>query len=161
MARPLGITVLSIALGWLALAGIGNAIVWNTVTVQSMLAQIPSGNRVSSVVGGPLFTVVAVSYALCAAAACIGLWRMRPWASKAYAAWSVTALLLGTEMVFSKPALSVRVGLLSIAALAAIVTYEIRKQCRVSCMSPPLNARNPSRVAGECGIGDIQSGFSL
>jgi hypothetical protein len=45
-----------------------NALVWNSSAVQSALAQI-SARHIPSVLGGPLFTVVALGYAL---------WRRRP-----------------------------------------------------------------------------------
>jgi hypothetical protein len=97
-----------------------NALVWNSSAVQSALAQI-SARHIPSVLGGPLFTVVALGYALCAAAACVGLWRMRPWASRAYAAWCVTAWLLGALFAFSELFPTGLVSWVLVAALTAFV----------------------------------------
>ena len=138
MARPLGITVLSIVLGGLAVAGIGNAIVWNLGAVQSLLAHIPTARPILPTLRGPYFTVVALGYALSAGAASIGLWRMHPWARNAYAAWCATVLLLGVLMAVSGSASTVRVSLLFAAGLTAFVSlgyYYVAKQAGTS--EPP------------------------
>jgi hypothetical protein len=122
MTRPRGITALSIALGWLAVAGIGNAIVWNLGVVQSLLVQLPKSRNILPMLNGPLFSIVASGYALSAAVACIGLWRMRPWAPKAYAAWCGAVLLLGAFMAFSGPVSAVGVVLLYAVGLTAFVS---------------------------------------
>jgi hypothetical protein len=73
-SRPTGITISALALGWLALAGAGNAAL-----------------RFSS---DSSMGVLATLYAVAAGAACVGLWRMRPFAIQAFRAWSVVCVLL-------------------------------------------------------------------
>ena len=136
MTRPVGITVLSFVLGWLAIAGIGNAIVWNLGAVQSLLAQMPTSHQIPPIFGGLLFTSTALAYGFSAAAACVGLWRMRPWARKAYAAWCVTVLLLGVSMALSGTASTVPVGLLFAAGLTAFVALGYRYVARKTTSAP-------------------------
>jgi hypothetical protein len=54
--RPVGATVASIALGWLAIAGAGNAVVWNLPEVQAVQHQLGMH------LGGALLSVIALSY---------------------------------------------------------------------------------------------------
>lgn len=72
MKRPLGFTIMALFLGWLALAGIGNALI------------------------GPaqgLLRFFALAYAIAAIATAIGLWKMRSWTFTAYLAWAGVVML--------------------------------------------------------------------
>lgn len=84
--RPGGITVLSVLLAWLAIAGALNA--WF----------IFSGDSPDL---GPAFGLVALVYALSALAACIGLWRMAPWALRALHTWMVICLLIFAGLAYT------------------------------------------------------------
>ena len=86
--RPFGVTVASILLGWLAVGGFGNAIVWNLHSVQETL------HRLGKHLGGSFLTLIALAYGAAAAATCVGLWRMRPWATCAYSVWAIAVLML-------------------------------------------------------------------
>src|SRR2546426_11512614 len=79
--RPLGVTVLSVGLGLLSVAGLGNSVVWNMSAPHLAASQ----RRLS--VGGPLFTTRTFMYGISALAACVGLWRMARWARPAYLTW--------------------------------------------------------------------------
>src|SRR5262245_3425729 len=72
--RPLGVTISALALGWLALTGVGNA-----------------GTRFSS---EPVLAILAMIYAVTAGAACVGLWRSRPFGLLAFRAWALSLLLM-------------------------------------------------------------------
>jgi hypothetical protein len=76
--RPGGIAFLSIILGWLSLAGFGNAWVLATGRIQ-----LP-----------PWLGLLAALYGVTAATASIGLWRLRPWGLRALTAWMATCGLL-------------------------------------------------------------------
>ncbi|CAN0438901.1 unnamed protein product, partial [Ectocarpus sp. 13 AM-2016] len=78
--RPLGITILSLAMAWLTLSAIGNTAV----------ILIPAYNH-------PLpdyFAVFAIAYGVTAAATTAGLWRMKPWTLTAFRAWGAVCLAL-------------------------------------------------------------------
>src|SRR2546426_4100267 len=79
--RPLGVTVLSVGLGLLSVAGLGNSVVWN------MSAPHLAASQRGLSVGGPLFTTRTFMYGVSALAACVGLWRMARWARPAYLTW--------------------------------------------------------------------------
>jgi hypothetical protein len=91
--RPLGISGLAIALGWLAIGGFGNAIVWHTIPA-SMLTQLPAGMPVEVIrqAATPLFSVLALTYGGTALFACVSLWRMRRIAVRALLWWSLTVI---------------------------------------------------------------------
>jgi hypothetical protein len=100
MVRPVGITILSVLLAWLAVAGFGNAVVWNLPAVQHLLAQLPQAVQPPSL-RGPAFSAVCLAYGTTAAVASIALWRMHHAAPKAYAAWCLIVLLSGLWLVFA------------------------------------------------------------
>jgi len=76
--RPSGISFLCFALGWLSLAGFGNA--WVLVTGNVPLP--------------PWLGLIAALYGVTAATASIGLWHMRSWGLRALTAWMTTCGLL-------------------------------------------------------------------
>lgn len=85
--RPGGITVLAIILAWLGLVGLSNA--WFVFA-----GEYPDM--------GPLVGVAALIYAVSALGACVGLWRMAPWALKALHTWMLVcvAIFLGFALGF-------------------------------------------------------------
>ena len=93
--RPLGITLLSVVLAWLAIAGFGNALVWNSSSVQTTQHQVGLN------IGGWAFTVLALIYGLSALVTSVGLWRMARWAGRAYLSWSCTAGVLGAYFLWA------------------------------------------------------------
>src|SRR3546814_10458015 len=75
--RPLGVTLLSLLMGWLTLAAALNAVGFP-----------------SQIEGWPVvITVLTIAYAVTAGATTMGLWRMRPWALTAFRIWGVVLLL--------------------------------------------------------------------
>ena len=121
MTRPRGITVFSILLGWLAIAGIGNAVVWNVGAVQELWSQMPSSRQLAPP-GGALFTLLLLAYAVSAAASSIALWKMRPWAARAYGAWCLVVLASSAWMALKGFAPSLIVGLLFAAGMFGFVS---------------------------------------
>lgn len=71
MKRPAGITMISLLLGWLAIAGFMNGIFSNH---------------------GPILLADAILYGIFAAVSAIGLWFLKPWAYTAVIAWSTTCI---------------------------------------------------------------------
>ncbi len=72
-ARTKGLTISSLALGWLSLGGVGNGVL-----------------RLSS--GEPLYQVLgalALLYAISAGIASVGLWRMLPVGIVAFRVWAI------------------------------------------------------------------------
>ena len=72
--RPLGFTLLSIAIWWLAIAGF--------VGVFTLPIGLP-------------MRVVSAAYGITALVAGLGLWRQASWAPVAFAIWSCAALVTG------------------------------------------------------------------
>jgi hypothetical protein len=82
--RPLGVTLLSLLMGWLTLAAALNAVVFP-----------------SQIEGWPIvISVLTIAYAVAAGATTVGLWRMRPWALTAFRAWGLVLLLLMAAFLF-------------------------------------------------------------
>jgi hypothetical protein len=79
MRRPAGITILSLLLGWLAVAGTLNA--WFIFS-----GDVPDL--------GPIFGTAALIYAACAFLACLALWKMKPWALAALNIWMAVCLFI-------------------------------------------------------------------
>ena len=72
---------MALALGWLAIAGIGNAFI------------------------GPAHGIIrflALIYAITAIVAAIGLWKMRMWAFPAYLIWAMAVILTMIAMQFGQ-----------------------------------------------------------
>ena len=80
--RPIGITISALVLGWLAIAGAGNAVL-----------------RISSDIS---LGVLATIYAIAAGTACVGLWRMRPFGVLAFRAWCIVVALGVAELLLSR-----------------------------------------------------------
>ena len=71
MKRPAGIIIISLLLGWLAIAGFMNVIFSDH---------------------GPILLADAMLYGIFAAISAIGLWFLKPWAYPAVIAWSTTCI---------------------------------------------------------------------
>ena len=83
--RTKGITLLSLFLGWLSLAGFGNSYIMMTN---------PS-------YGTPVFGIGAAAYGCLALTACVGLWKMKYWAYTAYLLWAAVAIVFCFLFQFS------------------------------------------------------------
>jgi uncharacterized membrane protein (DUF2068 family) len=95
--------VLALALGWLAIGGFGNALVWRGAAAS---LQVPDSSRPAQFVAAlssPLFTGIALAYGATALLACIGIWRMRPWMATAFAVWGAVVTLMGVWLVTALP----------------------------------------------------------
>ena len=92
--RPIGATVLSLILGWLALAGFGNAVAWRVAPHGFDQPLTPRIATLVEALQSPILPVLALAYGTTALAAAIGIWRMRPWAPSAFLSWSVAVIAL-------------------------------------------------------------------
>ncbi len=119
--RPLGITVLSVLLGWLAIAGLGNAIVWHLPSVKALAGRL-SATAALLLPSGALFTFLAVAYGVTAAASSIGLWRMKTWAPLAYLSWCASLLALG---IYISPRSGDRPDILGLAFALGMVGFSL------------------------------------
>jgi hypothetical protein len=90
-------------LGWLAIAGFGNAVVWRTAKRSFQMPESSPIWRFLEAASSPLFTVLALCYGATALAACVGIWRMRPWMDKAFLAWAIAVVTLGLWMSSALP----------------------------------------------------------
>lgn len=106
MKRPVGFTILALALSWVAIGGVANAIfrpMWE------------------------LLRFIEMAYAITAIVAAIGLWKMRPWAFKAFLAWSGVVVVTMFAMQFGlyRIAMSAFVGFacFMLAILWLLATY--------------------------------------
>jgi hypothetical protein len=117
--RPVGATLLALALGWLAIAGFGNALMWRTVPSSLNVAESSPLGRFIEAASSPLFTAVALAYGVTALVACIGLWRMRPWMARAVLAWVTAVAITGVWMLLTVPGELLLGG--PLAALAFVV----------------------------------------
>jgi hypothetical protein len=81
MKRPIAISLLSVALGWLSIAGFGNALIMFSGKVDQL-------GRLS-----PLYGLLALAYGLLALFASTNLWRMKPQGYGALRAWMLVCLL--------------------------------------------------------------------
>lgn len=84
MKRPLGITILCFALGWLAIAGVGNASLILTGKFSAM----------------PIYLgAFAALYGITATLACVGLWRMTIWGLRSLQVWMLVCLAMLVAMI--------------------------------------------------------------
>jgi len=101
--RPIGAALLALVLGWLAVAGFGNALMWRAARASFQLPETSPLWRFIEAASSPLFSLLAFAYGATALASCIGIWRMRPWMGKAFLAWAVAVTALGMWMVWAIP----------------------------------------------------------
>jgi len=90
-------------LGWLAIAGFGNAVVWRSAKESFQVSEASPLLHFVEAMSSPLFTVLALAYGATALAACVGIWRMRPWMAKAFLAWALAVVTLGIWMIVAIP----------------------------------------------------------
>jgi hypothetical protein len=109
LKRPLGITVLALALG---LLGIGAFVL--ALTAEA-LAELQ--------VRWQLVRVGALVYGLTAVVAAVGLWRLRPWGYLAFLAWSAVVLsaVLWWPAVFPGPVVRWWAGILWVVLIGLLV----------------------------------------
>jgi hypothetical protein len=122
--RPIGITVLSLLLAWLAIGGVGNAVVWNLPVIQELLARLPSAERTPSP-AGVIFSAVCLMYGVAAGVASVALWKMHRAARTAYAVWCLTVLLSGLYWVAAGFESNRRVAILFCIGVAGFVALGI------------------------------------
>lgn len=75
--RPLGVTLLALAMAWLALAAFGNT------AVILLVKDHPFPGY---------FALLTAAYGIAAAATTTGLWRMKSWTLIAFRSWGLTCL---------------------------------------------------------------------
>jgi hypothetical protein len=113
--RPLGITILTLMLGWLSLAGIGLALLAPTLA----RLNVPWG----------WYRAAALAYAVTALIAAAGLWRLAPWSYSAFIVWAGVAIGAGTLPALTLPTAdmpwwTVTLGIpFFVAGLAAVARY--------------------------------------
>jgi hypothetical protein len=109
LKRPLGITVLALLLGWLALGAFAL-----TLTAEA-LAELQRRWQV--------VRVGALVYGLTAVVAAVGLWKLRRWGYLAFLAWSAVVLsaVLWWPAVFPEPILRWWEGILWVALVGALL----------------------------------------
>ncbi len=110
MKRPLGITFLCLALGWLAIAGVGNGVF------------IFSGQF-----GGmPIYLgLFAVAYAITAFLAAVNLWRMKEWGVYVLRGWMIVCLAMFMTMLptLGHIALGGTLGLVGFAVVVVLMFW--------------------------------------
>jgi len=89
MKRPLGITLLALLLGWLAVGGL----LFSVVTPTLAWANLP----------WLLYEIVALAYAGTATIAAVGLWKLVPWAYGSYLVWVGIAAVAGSLALLTFP----------------------------------------------------------
>jgi hypothetical protein len=95
--RPTAASVLCVVVGLSGVGGGFNAIAWRFAPAEVVeKMHIPW-------VRSPLFVAVAIAYGVSAVTAALGLWRMRPWAYRAFCAFVVAALVLFGFLVAADP----------------------------------------------------------
>jgi uncharacterized membrane protein (DUF2068 family) len=109
--RPGSVTVISAMLAFLAVAGFGNAVVWNQREV------IAAASRYGLAVGGWTHTSILVVGAVAALASSVGLWRMASWARASVIVWCASVVAFDAWVIQS--------GLLRSAGTASTNTLVI------------------------------------
>ncbi len=85
--RPLGVTLLSLAMGWLTFSAFLSAALFLGAFPSAFPGYLAN-----------LLAIMAAAYGMTAGATTIGLWRMKPWALTAFRAWG--AVCLGQMVAF-------------------------------------------------------------
>ena len=93
MKRPIGVTVICVALALLSLAGFGN-----------MYLDLTDGGAFGTVV-----SVMTLFYGMSALVASIGLWKLKSWSYRAFLVWAAVAMAIG---MYETPISSLDVPLL-------------------------------------------------
>ena len=136
--RPIGATLLALALAWLAFGGFGNAVVWRTARDSLQLPETSPLARFLEAAASPLFTAIALAYGTTALAACIGIWRMRPWMTWAFVAWGIAVTAMGVWLVWAMPSELLMGGRIAwVVLLAACVALLLVGYRYVRQIAPP------------------------
>jgi hypothetical protein len=132
--RPAGATLLALALGWFAIAGFGNALVWRRLPHGG---DVPVSPRLSAAVDAlqpPVLSALALICGITACIASIGVWRLRPWKARAFLAWSTSVIVLVTWFVFALPTVLLAGGrgvgtafVLLLAAMLAVMYFYVAR----------------------------------
>ena len=77
MKRPTGFTILSLFLGWLAIAGFAN-----------IMIQLKSAH------GSKLMAILAFCYGATAITSAFGLWKLKSWAYGSFLAWTIVVVTI-------------------------------------------------------------------
>jgi hypothetical protein len=114
MKRPAGITLLCLFLGWLTLAGVGNAY----FILTNQFAGLPT-----------YLGFFAAVYAITAFVACVGLWRMKRSGLYGLRAWMIVCLSMLIAMIpsFSGVALGGIVGIFIFSLFVAVLFWLVHR----------------------------------
>lgn len=115
--RKTGITVISLLLGWFALAAFGNSF--------AMIANTGYSTPFSATLAG--------IYGCLALLACVGLWKMRVWAYKVFLFWVVSALAIAVyfQQIWGAPMWQFAIFLVTVGMVMAIVARYINTSLQV------------------------------
>ncbi len=89
MKRPLGITLLALLLGWLAVGGL----MLGAVSPTLAWAGLP----------WMVYEIAGLAYAGAATVAAVGLWKLAPWAYHAFLVWVGIAAIAGSLPLLTFP----------------------------------------------------------
>jgi hypothetical protein len=90
MKRPIGMTLLSLLLVWLALGGV----IFSVASPILAWAGLP----------WMLYEIAGLLYAASATVAAVGVWKLTPWAYPAFVVWLMLALAAGSLPLLTFPA---------------------------------------------------------
>jgi len=97
--RPAGLTAVSVVLGFLAIGALLDA-TFMPIALLNLGPRLPSSPfRVSWAIACAAIAITAAIYGTCGLAASIGLWKMRPWAPRAYLAWLVSVVFCTVALI--------------------------------------------------------------
>ncbi|HET8701708.1 MAG TPA: hypothetical protein VFL97_08600 [Nitrococcus sp.] len=89
MKRPVGMTLLAVALAWLAMGGV----LFSVVSPILAWAELP----------WMLYEIAGLAYAASATVAAVGVWKLEPWAYRAFQVWLAIALAAGSLPLLTFP----------------------------------------------------------
>jgi hypothetical protein len=136
LRRPFGITATSLVLGWLALAGFGNAIAIPTILNNPFAPRMfrePVALAAWSLAAG------ALAYGMAAFIACRSLWRMHVRGPRAFLVWASSVIaIMCIILVFTRlpPDTPIILGIIFLAFTALLLwgwwRYVVRAYARAS-----------------------------
>lgn len=106
MRRPPGATILALVLGWLGIAGILNALVWQLARNSELMTSAPAEFVERFPPGSWWLSLLALASGATALSAARALWRSAPSAVVWYLAWAATVLLAMVTLSASMPSAS-------------------------------------------------------
>ena len=124
MRRPLGATIPALALGWLGVAGVLNAVVWPLARNSDLMKSAPPEfvERFPPALGSWWLSLLALAYGATALLAARGLWRLSPSAEVSYLAWAATVLLVMVTLSVSMPSASRVAAVVILVPVLALLT---------------------------------------